>query len=56
MPWRCPACSSVIRQPERGEPVPRVGVVYRCPVCRLELVRDEETGKLTIAPLPPAES
>jgi hypothetical protein len=52
MPWRCPACSTVIRQPESIATVPRSGIVYRCPVCRLELVVDENTGKLTVAPLP----
>jgi hypothetical protein len=31
---------------------PRYGVVYRCHVCRLELVLERETNKLTVAPLP----
>jgi hypothetical protein len=26
--------------------------VYRCHICRLELILDEITGKLTVAPLP----
>jgi hypothetical protein len=34
---------------------PRPGFVYRCHVCRLELVLDTETEKLTVAPLPAAE-
>ena len=53
MPWHCPACSTVIRHQEAVESAPRPGIVYRCPVCRLELVVDEKTGKLTVAPLPP---
>jgi hypothetical protein len=27
--------------------------VYRCHVCRLELVLDDDTHKLVVAPLPP---
>jgi hypothetical protein len=50
MPWRCPACRSSIRSGV-AEDRPRLHVVYRCPVCRLELMLDEETGKLTLAPL-----
>jgi hypothetical protein len=53
MPWHCPACSTVIRHPEGVDAVPRPGVVYRCSVCRLELMVDEKTGKLTVAPFPP---
>jgi hypothetical protein len=34
-----------------AEPAPRPRVIYRCPVCRLELVVDESTNKLTVAPL-----
>jgi hypothetical protein len=44
MPWKCPACGIEIThdgdRPERT-------CVYRCHVCRLELVLDEPTGKLT---------
>jgi rubredoxin len=49
MSWKCPACSSRI---QHHEEVPRPNVVYRCNVCRLELVVDPETGKMTLAPLP----
>jgi hypothetical protein len=35
-----------------AEPQPRPGVIYRCHVCRLELILDERTGKMTVAPLP----
>jgi len=51
MPWTCPACSAQIRH-NANEASPRVDVVYRCAVCRLELVYDTETGKMKIAPMP----
>jgi len=51
MPWRCPACETQIR-PTEPEATPRPGVVYRCHVCRLELVVDDLTQKLTVPPLP----
>ena len=40
MPWKCPACSTPIRQQltAAGDDSPRPGVIYRCSVCRLELV------------------
>jgi len=50
MPWRCPACETQIR-PTEPEATPRPGVVYRCHVCRLELVVDDQTQKLTVPPL-----
>lgn len=49
MPWTCPACRMTI---QHREDVPRPNVVYRCHICRLELVNDPVTGKMTIAPLP----
>jgi hypothetical protein len=51
MPWRCPACQTQIRQGE-NEAAPRLGVVYRCHICRLELVVDYATQKLTVRPFP----
>jgi hypothetical protein len=33
------------------EDVPRVGVVYRCSVCRLELSLNEASKRLDVAPL-----
>ena len=54
MPWTCPACQNTIRQSE-GETLPRVGVTYRCSVCRLELVFDPRDAKMTLAPLPIGE-
>jgi len=48
MPWKCPACQTEIRH-DGDVPTPRR--VYRCHVCRLELVIDGSTEKLTVAPL-----
>ena len=49
MPWKCPACQTEIRHDgERPEP----DRVYRCHVCRLELVLDRPTNKLAIAASP----
>jgi hypothetical protein len=50
MDWKCPACAEQIRH-GTFEPMPKKGVVYRCPVCRLELVLDQENQNLTLAPL-----
>ncbi len=50
MPWRCPACQAEIQHTE-GEARPRPGERYRCHVCRLELVLDRATDRLTIAPV-----
>ena len=30
--------------------MPRLGAMYRCHVCRLELTVDDETHKLVVAP------
>jgi hypothetical protein len=48
MPWKCPACQTQIRY-DGDKPAPKR--VYRCHVCRLELVVDEEANKLTVPPL-----
>ena len=47
VPWRCPACQLPIRHNEL-ESMPRAGEQYRCHVCRLELVMDTDTGRLTV--------
>jgi hypothetical protein len=49
MPWKCPAWQTQIRH-DGATPEPKR--VYRCHVCRLELVLDERTNKLDVAPLP----
>jgi hypothetical protein len=51
MPWRCPACYNEIRH-SAAEDRPRPGTSYRCHICRLELVWDPRTDKLTLAPFP----
>jgi hypothetical protein len=51
MPWTCPICSSSINHND-PEPAPRSGVIYRCHVCRTELVADTTTGKLLVVPVP----
>jgi hypothetical protein len=51
MPWTCPACQSAIRH---DVDVPQFGQVYRCHICRLELMTDPTTTKLTLAPLAPS--
>ena len=50
MTWRCPACQLEIAHHELEER-PRTGVRYRCHVCRLELVVDPKSRRLTVAPL-----
>jgi hypothetical protein len=47
MPWKCPACQTSINH---TDPEPKPGRVYRCHICRLELVLDPETGRLVLAP------
>ena len=49
MPWKCPACQTQI---EHDGPAPQPKRIYRCHVCRLELVLDEDSSKLTVAPFP----
>lgn len=48
-PWKCPACQTQIRHD--GD-MPEQNRVYRCHVCRLELVLDGSTQTMTVAPLP----
>jgi hypothetical protein len=55
MPWRCPACSSSIRLGAL-EDAPLPGRIYRCNVCRLELVLSATTDQLIVAPLTPEET
>jgi len=50
MPWTCPACRTAVRHTE-AEPLPRVGAIYRCPICRIELVVDTRTSKMKVAPI-----
>jgi DNA-directed RNA polymerase subunit RPC12/RpoP len=54
MPWRCPACSSFIRRElaAAGDELPRPGRIYRCSICRLELVLSDDGTRMEIAPIP----
>ncbi|HJZ72566.1 MAG TPA: hypothetical protein VKE51_12565 [Vicinamibacterales bacterium] len=54
MPWKCPACHIQIRHSD-AEERPRVKSVYRCHVCRLELILDEVTNRLVLASERPDE-
>jgi hypothetical protein len=49
MSWKCPACQTQIR--DEGDQ-PTAKRVYRCHVCRWELVLDEASNDMTVAPLP----
>jgi hypothetical protein len=51
MPWTCPACSQIIRHDYDAADEPRPNVIYRCHICRLELIFDPETKKLVLAPM-----
>ena len=50
MPWKCPACHVAIRHSE-NESRPRPDAVYRCHICRLELVFNPRTEKMNVAPM-----
>jgi hypothetical protein len=50
MALTCPACSAEIRK-KADEPLPMPGVVYRCSVCRLELVLDRDGYDMNLAPI-----
>jgi hypothetical protein len=48
MPWKCPTSEAEIRHD--GD-TPELGRVYRCHVCRLELVLDATTQRLAVVSL-----
>jgi rubredoxin len=48
MPWTCPVCT--LRLQHTTE-IPQTGQVYRCPICKLNLVFDPVKGKMR--PVPP---
>ena len=54
MPWKCPACSTPIRQQliATGHESPHPACIYRCSVCRLELVLSDDGSNMVVAPLP----
>ena len=47
--WRCSVCQTPIEH-SVVEKAPRSGQLYRCPVCRLDLVWNSTTGTLIAAP------
>ena len=49
MAWRCPACRTEITH-SAFDTRPRVGDVYRCHVCRLELQFDEAKNQMEVTP------
>jgi hypothetical protein len=36
---------------QHREDMPRSGIVYRCHICRLELMVDQTTGRLDVPPV-----
>ena len=58
MPWKCPACSTPIRHQliANGDESPRPARIYRCSVCRLELVLSDDGFKMVVAPLPEVDA
>ena len=48
MPWRCPACGTSV---QHTTALPRADLVYRCPVCRLQMIFNPALEKMQ--PLPP---
>ena len=50
MSLKCPACSSEI-QKHGYELLLMPGIIYRCPVCRLELLLDRDGYEMQLAPL-----
>jgi hypothetical protein len=51
--WRCSACQTPIEHNMVDNTAPRAGQLYRCPICRLDLVWNSSAGKLK--PAPPLE-
>jgi hypothetical protein len=47
--WRCSSCQTAIEH-HGADKAPRAGQLYRCPICRLDLVWNSSTGKLMPAP------
>jgi hypothetical protein len=53
MPWKCPACSTLIRSQllTAGHETPVAGKVYVCSVCRLELVLSNDGTHMVVTPI-----
>jgi hypothetical protein len=52
---KCPACSSPIRREliTAGHQNPKPEHVYRCGICRLDLVLSKDGERMIVAPLDP---
>jgi hypothetical protein len=48
MPWKCPLCGTLIRPVLNEDPV-LTRTVYRCNICRLELIVDRQADQLVLA-------
>jgi hypothetical protein len=55
LPWRCPAGSTPIRREPiaAGDETPQAARIYRCAICRLELVLNDGGTHMVVAPLDP---
>jgi hypothetical protein len=53
MPWKCPACRTPIRREliAAGDDAPKPGRIYRCGVCRLDLMLHNKGTHMVVAPL-----
>lgn len=49
MPWTCPSCREQLRH-DRKYAKPHFGVIYRCYVCRLNLVFNPKEQRLVASP------
>jgi hypothetical protein len=50
MPWKCPNCCLAITHLP-AEMTPQSDKIYRCPVCKRELIFDADKGRLVLAPI-----
>jgi rubredoxin len=46
--WKCPSCETTVQHQDAE---PRVGVIYRCQICRLDLTYDPQRARLVVAPV-----
>jgi hypothetical protein len=53
VPWKCPVCSSPIRREliAAGHDIPEPDRIYRCGICRLDLVLSKDGERMVVAPL-----
>jgi DNA-directed RNA polymerase subunit RPC12/RpoP len=48
--WKCPSCSSRVPLTSALKYASELGTVYRCPVCRVELMVDPRTDRIVLGP------